>query len=178
MVALCAAAFLLALMCVAPLLLVLASFAGVAPFDFNILLIAIPTAGIAVPVAAVALAAWKDLMLSGPVLVIDDEGIFDRRVTDTPVSWSDVRAATSLLPGRGGVVLELNRRVAGRADPFRAGTFLFERPEPGLLHIPVISMTVPARRLADAILELAERHGATVGEAKAHERIHRRTNFV
>src|SRR5690606_13609707 len=134
MVALCAAASMLALMCVAPLAFVLAGIFGIIPVDLGILLVAIPTAGIAVPAAAVAMAAWRDLTLPRPVLVIDDAGIFDRRVTDGPVPWGDVKAATSLLPGRGGVVLELDRPVEGRADPFRAGTFLFDRPEPGLLH--------------------------------------------
>jgi hypothetical protein len=178
MVAVGGASLLLALICIAPLLLVLGSFIGVVPFDFNILLIAIPTAGIAVPPTAVALAAWNDVRLPRPVLMIDDAGIFDRRVTDAPVPWNEVKAATSLLPGRGGVVLELDSPTVGRANPFRAGTFLFERPGPGLLHIPVMSMTVPAARLAGVILELAERHGALVAEATAHERIRRHTKFL
>ena len=168
----------LALMCVAPLAFVLAGIFKIIPVDLGILLVAIPTAGIAVPAAAVAMAAWRDLTLPRPVLVIDEAGIFDRRVTDGPVPWVDVKAATSLLPGRGGVVLELDRPVEGRADPFRAGTFLFDRPEPGLLHIPVISMTVPAKRLADAILDQAARQGAVVGEAAAHPHIRRRNKFI
>lgn len=178
MVALCAAASLLALMCVAPLAFVLAAILGIIPVDLGILLVAIPTAGIAVPVAAVAIAAWRDLTLPRPVLVIDDASIFDRRVTDAPVPWREVKAATSLLPGRGGVVLELDRLVEGRADPFRAGTFLFERPEPGLLHIPVVSMTVPAKRLVAAILEQAKQNGAVVSEAATHPRIGRRNKFI
>lgn len=178
MVALCGASFLLALMCVAPLAFVLGGILGIVPMDMGILLIAIPTAGVAVPVAAVAIAAWRDLTLPRPVLVIDDAGIFDRRVTDAPVPWSDVKAATSLLPGRGGVVLELDRPIEGRANPFRAGTFLFERPEPGLLHIPVVSMTVPAKRLVAAILEQVKQNGAAVSEAATHPRIRRRNKFI
>lgn len=172
------AGLLLGLICIAPLGFVLAGTSGFIRMDLGILLVALPTAGLAVPSFILAHVAWQDLTLARPVLVIDESGIFDRRVTDAPVPWQQVKAATSLLPGRGGVVLELDRPTEGRAHPFRAGTFLFERPEPGLLHIPLISMTVPAARLAGAILELADRNGAEVAEATAHERIRRRTKFI
>lgn len=153
----------------------LASFVGAAPFDFGMLFISLPTAGIAVIAAVIARTAGTDLLLTRPVLVIDETGILDRRVAPRRIAWSEVTAATSLLSGRGGVVLELAQPLPGDLDPFRPGTFLYERTEPGVLHIPVRGMTEPAHRLAAAILEHAERHGATVAERATHERARRRS---
>lgn len=164
----------LAIFCLAPLLLVLASFVGLAPTDFGILLIAVPVAGIGIVVAVAVRIAIGDLMLPRPVLAIGEDGILDRRVSAVPIPWSDVREATSLLGGGGGVVLELHSSTATDLNPWRAGTFLFERPEPGVAHIPVGAMTVPAAELAAAILERAKSHGAAARESVTHERMRRR----
>lgn len=177
LVFLAVASALMALFCLLPILLLLASFGGLVPLDFNILLIAVPTAGIGIVCIVVLRSVSGDLLLPRPVLVIDGTGIFDRRVTDAPIRWSEVAAATSLLGGHGGVVLELRSPLPTRLNPFRAGTFLFERPEPGVVHIPVLAMTVPAVTLVRTMLDHAGRHGARVGEMPSHPRMQRRSLF-
>lgn len=168
---------LLALLCLAPMLLLLASFGGLVPLDFGILLIAVPTAGIGIICIVFLWSAWSDLLLPRPVLVIDAASILDRRIADALIPWSEVTAATSLLGGHGGVVLELRSPLPTRLNPFRAGTFNFERPEPGVVHIPVRAMTVPAVTLVRSILDHAGRHGAVLGEASSHPRMQRRKLF-
>jgi hypothetical protein len=170
-------AALAAAICWLPMFLLLASFVGAVHYDFNILLIAVPVAGIGVALAIVAWSALGDALLPQPVLVIDEDGISDRRVAGDPIPWSDVKAATSLLGRGGGVVLELKSPMHTTLDPFRPGTFMYERPGPGIAHIPVRAMTVPAARLAEAILERAEQCGAVVGSAHSHEKMPRRRWF-
>lgn len=156
------------------MLLLLASFVGLVPYNFGILLVAVPGAGFGLIVALVGWSALRDLLLPHPVLVVDATGIADRRIADPPIAWSDVASATSLLRAGGGVVLELRGPTATRLDALRPGTFMFQQPDPGIAHIPVRAMTVPAARLTAAILELAEANGATVGEAATHEKMRRR----
>lgn len=157
------------------MLLLLASFAGLVPYDLGILMIAVPTAGIGLIIALVGWSALRDLLLRRPVLALDDTGIADRRVADEPIAWSDVATATSLLRAGGGVVLELKPARPTRLNALRPGTFMFQQPDPGVAHIPVRAMTIPAARLVAAILERAERHAAVVGEAAVHERMRRRS---
>jgi hypothetical protein len=170
-------AALAAVICFLPMFLLLASFVGAVPYDFNILLIAVPVAGIGIALAIVAWSALGDLLLPQPVLVIDEDEIRDRRVADSPIPWSDVKAATSLLGRGGGVVLELRSLMPSALDPFRPCTFMYERPEPGVAHIPVRAMTVPAARLVEAILVRAQQSGAVVGSADSHEKMPRRRWF-
>lgn len=168
-------ALLAALTCIAPMLLLLASFVGLAPYHLGILMIAVPTAGIGLIVGLIGWSALGDLLLPHPVLTIDETGILDRRVADAPIPWSDVTAATSLLRGGGGVVLELRVPTPTRLNALRPGTFMFQQPDPGLAHIAVRAMTVPAVRLVAAIVERAERHGALIAEGAVHEKMRRRS---
>ncbi len=170
-------AALAAIICLIPILLLLMSFVGLAPYSFNMLLVAIPVGGIGVVLATVGWSALGDLVRPAPVLTIDEEGIWDRRVSDGPIAWTDVTAATSLLSRHGGVVLELKSPTPTTLDPFRPGTFMYERPEPGVAHIPVRAMTVPAQTVVEAILTEAQRAGATVGSAESHEKMPRRRWF-
>ena len=170
-------AALAAVICLIPMVLLLMSFVGLAPYSFNMLLVAVPVAGIGIILAIVGWSALGDLLRPGPVLTIDENGIWDRRVSDDPIGWADVTAATSLLSRHGGVVLELESSTPTALDPFRPGTFMYERPEPGVAHIPVRAMTVPAQTLVEAILTHAQRAGATVGSADSHARMPRRRWF-
>ncbi len=165
-------AVLAALICIAPMLLLLASFVGLVPYDMGILLVAVPTAGIGLIIALVGWAAIGDLMLPRPVLSLDDSGIFDHRVGDTAIAWDDVTTATALAGG--GVVLELKSPTQTRLNALRPGTFMFEQPEPGIAHVAVRAMTMPAATLVETILERAQRHGAVVGHAVTHEKMRRR----
>ena len=171
------AAALTAIFCAIPILLVLASYVGLAPFDFGILVISVPVAGIAVPLAIIARTAARDLMTQRPVLTIDDVAIHDRRVSDQPIPWSEVTAATSILTGHGGIVLEVKEPLQTRLEPFRPGTFLFSRPDPGVAHIPLRAMTVPAGELEEAILGQAARHGVATSCSHTHPGAERRRIF-
>lgn len=173
--AIAVASVLLAVACVAPVLFVLASFVGLAPYDFGLLMIGIPTAGLAVIFAVVARVAIADLLLPHPVLHVTEEGVLDRRVADRPIRWREVTAVTSLLDGRGGIVVELAEPLTTRLEPFRPGTFLFERPDPGLAHIAVRAMTVPAAELEQAILASAAAAGVPTARAATHPRVQRRS---
>lgn len=172
--AIAGASVLLALACIGPLLLVLASFAGLAPTNFGLLMIGIPTVGLSVFFIVVARIAIADLLLPRPVLHVTEEGVIDRRVADAPIRWAEVTGAVSLLDGRGGIVLELAGPLATRLEPFRPGTFLYERPDPGLAHIPLRAMTVPAAKLADAILGSAAAAGVPTSRSATHPRTRRR----
>jgi hypothetical protein len=160
------------LLCIAPMLLLLGSFVGLVPHNMGILLVAVPAAGIGFIIGLLGWSAVRDLLLPRPVLSLDDAGILDRRVADAPIAWNDVSAATALTGG--GVVLELRSPTVTRLNALRPGTFMFEQPDPGIAHIPVRAMTVPAATLVRAILEHAERHGAVVGHAVTHEKMRRR----
>lgn len=160
-----------ALVCVAPTLLVLASFAGLVRFDLNMLFVALPVLAGAVALALFGRAALRDLLLPRPVLRVGDGGLLDRRVMTDELEWSDVVRATSILDGGGGVVLELRRPIAA----FGMGTLRYEQPEPDVAHIQVRGMTEPAVTIARAILDQAARAGAETSEARAHERVPRRS---
>lgn len=137
--------------------------------DLGTVFVAFPVAGVAAFLFAAGSVAGGDLLLPRPVLTIDEAGIFDRRVTDTPIGWDEVTAATAL--PRGGVVLELASPRPARLNPYRAGSVFYQRPDDGVVLIPVRAMDVPAAALADAILDRAERHGAVVGARASHEKL-------
>lgn len=166
-----AVALLLAIICLIPMLLMLAGLFGLGgmKLDLGITFVAFPVAGVAAFLLAAGLAAAGDLLLPRPVLTIDADGLFDRRVTDTPIRWDEITAATAL--PRGSVVLELTSPRAGWLNPYRVGSVFYQRPDDGVVLIPVRAMDVPAADLADAILGWAERYGAVVGTAARHERI-------
>jgi hypothetical protein len=71
---------------VAPAVLVLMSFVGLVHFDINMLFVALPALAIAVALALLTQAAVRELLLERPMLAVDAEGIFDRRVMAAPVN--------------------------------------------------------------------------------------------
>ena len=171
LVAFVAAAAIGALVCVAPTLIVLAGFAGLVPFDMSMLFVALPTLGVAVGLAVVGRGALGDLMLPRPVLSADEREVFDRRVMIEPLPWSEVTRAISIVSGGGGVVLDLRNPI----PTFGMGSIVFETPDPGIAHIAVRGMSEPADALARALLDLAAQAGAETGEARAHEKMRRRS---
>jgi len=164
------------LLCITPAFIVVLALAGFAPFDLNVLFAALP--GIAIA-ALFARSLWSivgDLLRKRPVLTIDEAGILDTRVADILIPWSDVDAAVSLRgKGRGGVVLELRTPLQTKLDPARPGTMLFERPQPGIAHIPILRMTIGAAQLEAAILDRAKANGATISTASTHLRMAQRS---
>ncbi len=164
-------ALLLAVICLLPMLLMLAGMFGLGGLtvDLGTTLVAFPVAGVAAFLLAAGSVAAGDLMLPRPVLTLDAAGIFDRRVTDAPIRWDEITAATTL--PRGSVVLELRSSRAGRLNPYRVCSVFYQRPDDGVVLIPLRAMDVPAADLADAILGWAEHHGAVVGTAVRHERL-------
>ncbi|HQZ13986.1 MAG TPA: hypothetical protein PK286_13970 [Devosia sp.] len=166
-----AVALLLAVICLIPMLVMLAGMLGIGGLrtDFGATLVAFPVAGVAAFLLAAGFAAFGDLMMPRPVLTIDEHGLFDRRITDTPIRWDEVATATAL--PRGSVVLDLKSARGGRLNPYRVGSVFYQRPDDGVVVIPVRAMDMPAADLADAILLWAEQHGASVGTAARHEKL-------
>jgi hypothetical protein len=137
------------------------------------LFLAFPALAIGVPAVLTARTAFYDLLLPQPVMTLDDEALFDRRVSDKPILWGAVETATSIVEGGGGVVLEMRSSQPTSLESFRIGTFLFEQPRQGVAHVAVRGMTIPAAELSRAILDLAGRHGAAVSHARRHEKMPR-----
>jgi hypothetical protein len=154
-----ALAVLVGLLALLPALLLLASLIGVldmAP-TMDLTLLALPTAAVGLFFLVVALAIAADLRLPHPVLRIDGEGVFDRRVTDAPIRWADIVEA-AMAPGGGAVQLALREPLDTRLSPYRAGTIGFRNGTPGIALIPVRGMDRPAALLADTMLaEVAAR---------------------
>lgn len=158
--ALAIAAGLVALLPTALLLASLVGALGMAP-SVELTLLALPTLAVAVFFLVVGAVIVGDLRLQRPVLIIDENGVFDRRVTDAPIAWADV-VEVAPSPGGGGVLLALRTPLDTRLSPYRAGTAGFRQPAAGLANIPVRAMDRPARLLADTLVALATRHGATI----------------
>ncbi len=140
------------------LLMSLGGLLGMHP-SVELTLLALPTLAVAVFFLAVASVVIGDLRLKRPVLTIDEQGVFDRRVTDMPIAWTEV-AEVAPAPGGGGVLLALKTPRETRLSPYRAGTAGFRQPAAGLANIPVRAMDRPAQLLADTLTALALRHGA------------------
>ena len=137
----------------------------------NMLLVALPALAAAVALALVGRGMLRDLFLPRPVLSADGQGIFDRRVMARPLPWSEVTRATAIIEGGGGVVLDLRHPI----PTFGMGSLVFEQPDPGIAHIAVRGLTVPAAALAGAILELAASAGTETASARTHDGMRRRS---
>jgi hypothetical protein len=146
------------------------SFVGLAPFDMNMLFVALPAVAAAFSLALLARVSLGVLLLPRPVLAATAEGIMDRRVLSEPLRWSEVTRAVSIVAGGGGIVFELRHPV----PTFGMGSLTFEQPEPGVAHIALRGLDAPAPRLAAAILELAAASGVEIAEARGHDRLPRR----
>jgi hypothetical protein len=146
-----------------PTVLLLASLVGLLGMSpsMDLTLLALPTLAVAVFFLAVGSVVVGDLRLPRPVLTIDENGVFDRRITDAPIAWDDV-VEVAPAPGGGGVLLALKTPLETRLSPYRAGTAGFRQPTAGLANIPVRAMDRPAKLLADTLTTLALRHGATI----------------
>jgi hypothetical protein len=144
-----------------PSALLLASLVGLLGMhpSVELTLLALPTLAVAVFFLAVGSVVIGDLRLERPVLTIDEHGVFDRRVTDSPIAWTDV-VEVAPAPGGGGILLALKTPRETRLSPYRAGTAGFRQPAAGLANIPVRAMDHPAQLLADTLTALALRHGA------------------
>lgn len=140
------------------LLMSLVGLLGMRP-SMDLTLLALPTLAVAVFFLAVGSVVIGDLRLPRPVLTIDEHGVFDRRVTDTPIAWTDV-VEVAPAPGGGGVLLALKTPRETRLSPYRAGTAGFRQPAAGLANVPVRAMDKPARLLAETLTALALRNGA------------------
>lgn len=154
-------ALLVGLIAVLPAVLVVAGLVGLLGMSpsLELTILALPTLAVAVFFLAVGSVISRDLLLPRPVLTIDEHSVFDRRITDAPIAWSDVVEAAAA-PGGGGVLLALRTPLDTRLSPYRAGTAGFRQPAAGLANIPVRAMDQPAKLLADTILTLALRNGA------------------
>jgi hypothetical protein len=111
-----------------------------------------------------ALTAFADTCRRGPLLVLDDASLWDKRSTRVPLSWTDIEHATVRFTrgGVGGVHLKLRRKIKARHNPLRLGTlsFLWQR-RPDELHISVMCLEQKPRTIALVITEMVLRNGGT-----------------
>jgi len=160
-----ALAVLAGLLALLPVVLLLGSISGMIGINPTIELsfLALPTTAVGLFFVVVGYAIVSDLQLRRPVLNIDEEGVFDRRVADRPIAWTEVAEAV-LAPGGGAVQLALREPLDARVSPYRAGTMGIRATPPGQVLIPIRAMDRPAHQLASALLEAAKRFGKP-GEA-------------
>ena len=82
------------------------------------------------------LTAIRDLALAQPVVQIDEEGIFDRRVLDRVIRWDEIASVTSYRIVNGGLLLHLKEPLPVRFNLLRIGTiFHFWQPQPQTAYI-------------------------------------------
>src|SRR5262245_30731384 len=124
-------------------------------------IVAVPSAGY----IGGAIVCLRDLARKSPVLTLSREGLYDRRLLDQILPWSDVARATHTYTGRGiaGVHLKLRHAVAARQNPFRLGTlFFYWRRRPDEVHVPLIMLDVKPYALAHGIARLVQQHGGEI----------------
>jgi hypothetical protein len=103
-----------------------------------------------------------DCARTPPAVVITAEGLYDRRVRDEIISWSDVIHAQAW-PGQPALSLRLRRDVKARHNPFRFGPACRKwRRRANEVHISVLFLTVSPHDLVLCITTLVRRHGCTV----------------
>jgi|GEM_PF-2653266 len=70
--------------------------------------------------------ALRDLNLPQPLISIDDDGVLDRRIADTPILWSEIARIVSRTKVNGGILLELKAPRPVRFTPFRVGAIFHQ----------------------------------------------------
>ena len=105
---------------------------------------------------AAAATAMADLGRRFPLLILDADGILDKRSVQAAIAWSDIAHAKIAYTkgGVGGVRLKLRRNIKAHHNPFRLGTLAFSwwrRPDE--LHVPVMGLDAKPRA------QLFEHHG-------------------
>lgn len=119
----------------------------------------------AICVTAASLTLVKDRFSSSSGLVLDVDGLTDHRLLDRTIRWSEIAHARVRYSNSdfAAVTLRLRHPIAARHNPFRLGTLGFAwRRRPNELHIALLSLTIPARRLALTIATLVKVHGGGV----------------
>lgn len=149
---------LFALLPMALLLLSLVGALGVQP-TMDLTILAFPALAVGIFLLVVTFAIVSDLRLPRPVLRIDGEGVFDRRVTAAPIRWGDIEDV-ALAPSGGAMQLKLRAPRDTFVSPYRAGTLGMRGDSRDVALIPIRAMDRPASALAAAILDFARRHGA------------------
>lgn len=112
---------------------------------------------------AMAVTALRDLGVKNPALIVSDEGIWDRRVSDRVLRWDEISRATSLVASNGGILLALCLPLRTHFSRFRAGTFglVWNKP-PEQAYISIRFLSVRPQTIESVILTLARDNGAKV----------------
>jgi hypothetical protein len=112
-----------------------------------------------------AFTANVDLEWPSPLLVLDRDGVHDRRLPRFTVAWRDVAHARIVYTrgGIGSVRLRLKQPARARFNPFRLGPLFIAGPDRTWeRQVGVMTLNQRPHTLAFAIVALAKRHGATV----------------
>jgi hypothetical protein len=132
------------------------------PKEVAICAIFLPVAAMGIVLAGAAATLLIDLARASPLVVVTSDGLYDRRVLDEMIPWSDVVHAQPW-PGYTAMALRLRRDVNARHNPFRFGPACRKwRRRPNELYISVRFLTVSPHDLAHCIATLVQRHGGKV----------------
>jgi hypothetical protein len=126
--------------------------------SFGVLLILVlPVLGLVC--ARLLVVAVSDLLLPRPLLRIDEEGIFDRRLGCDLIAWDNVTRVTSLDPQQAGCLVELRTPVRAKFSRMRAGTIgVIWRLPPSAVYISMQKAMGPHIAFAD-IVSIAQQKG-------------------
>lgn len=116
--------------------------------------------------ASIFVTAMRDLNLPQPLVIIDEDGIFDRRVLDRPIRWTEIASITSHRKIRGGLLLELHDPLPIKFNWFRIGTiFHFWSPPPQAAYISMNWLLGPFFP-ADAVFAFAMQNNIPIFERR------------
>lgn len=104
----------------------------------------------------------RDLLLPRPLLVIDDEGILDRRLDCGIIAWSEIEAIHALHPIAAGLLIRLAHPKRAKFSPLRPGTLgvIWKLP-PSTVYVSMQSALGPHIAIDD-IEKIANTHGVTI----------------
>ena len=133
--------------------------------SFGVLLILVlPVLGLVC--ARIIVVAISDLLLPRPLLRIDREGIFDRRLGCGQIDWDNVTKLTSLDPHQAGCLVELRTPVRVNFSRMRAGTLgVIWRLPPSTAYIAMQQAMGPHIAFAD-IASIAQQKGVSTASRR------------
>lgn len=135
---------------------------------FNVMLwtpLALVLVAFAICPWAVVVTMILDAFRQGPVLILHEEGLMDRRSSGEFIRWSEMEHAKVLYTqvGMSGVRLSLRRELLAGWNPFRPGTLGFVwRRKPHELYVPILFLDRREHMIGHAIAELVKRAGGKV----------------
>lgn len=123
------------------------------------------TAGAGVVFVSMAVVALWDLRLPRPVIRVDREGVFDRRLAPDPIPWANIERVFMKAAQNSGIELHLRSPLPTPLNRFRlGGLWAWRRRDDGIAYI-ALNDTVGPTIDREAMAQLAVENGV---EAVTH----------